>query len=67
MSRQGLKDFVHAMEHSASLRSELQKLDSINAVVNMAKQLGFSVCAADLHDDERCEQVERWFENSWIA
>ena len=33
----------------------------------MAKQLGFSVCAADLHDDERCEQVERWFENSWIA
>ena len=67
MSRQGLKDFVHAMEHSAPLRSELQKLDSIDAVVMMAKQLGFSVCGADLNDDERCEQVERWFANSWIA
>ena len=67
MSRQGLKDFVHAMEHSASLRREVHKLDSIDAVVKMAKQLGFSVCGADLNDDERCEQVERWFANSWIA
>ena len=67
MSRQGLKDFVHAMEHSASLRSELHKLDSIDAVVMMAKRLGFAVCAADLQADERCEQVERWFANSWIA
>ena len=67
MSRQGLKDFVQALEHSASLRSELHKLDSIDAVVMMAKRLGFAVCAADLQDDERCEQVERWFANSWIA
>lgn len=67
MSRQGLKDFVHALEHSAALRRQLQLQPSIDAVVAFARENGFPVSASDFDDDERCEQLERWFANSWIS
>ena len=67
MSRQGLKDFVHAVEHSAALRRQLQQQESIEDFVAMARDNGFPVSETDFRDDERCEQVERWFANSWIS
>ena len=67
MSRQGLKDFVHAVEHSAALRRQLQHQESMEDVVAMARDHGFPVSEVDFRDDERCEQVERWFANSWIS
>ncbi len=67
MSRQGLKDFVHAVEHSAALRREFHQLDSMHALLAMAHKFGFSVSETDLKDDETCAQIEAWFARSWIS
>ena len=67
MSRQGFKDFVHALEHSSSLRRQLLQLPSIDAVMALARDNGFAVSESDFQDDSRCDQVARWFANSWIS
>ena len=67
MSRQGFKDFVHALEHSSSLRRQLHQLPSIDAVVALARDNGFAVSESDFQDDARCYRVARWFANSWIS
>ena len=67
MSRQGFKDFVHALEHSSSLRRQLHQLPSIEAVVALARDNGFAVGESDVQDDARCDQVARWCANSWIS
>ena len=67
MSRQGFKDFVHALEHSSSLRRQLHQLPSIDAVVGLARDNGFTVSESDFQDDARCDRVARWFANSWIS
>ena len=67
MSRQGLKDFVHALEHSSSLRRQLHQHSSIDAVVGLARDNGFAVSETDFQEDARCDQVERWFAKSWIS
>ena len=67
MSRQGLKDFVHALEHSAALRRQLHQRPSIAAMVSFARENGFPVRESDFRDDELCEQLEHWFAVSWIS
>ena len=67
MSRQGFKDFVHALEHSSSLRRQLHQLPSIDAVVGLARDNGFTVSESDFQDDAHCDKVARWFANSWIS
>jgi len=66
MSREALRDFVRAAEHSAGLRRELHDVSEPTALIALAKRYGFAINLRDLEDDERCEQLEAWFKSSWI-
>lgn len=66
MSRRALKDFVHAVEHSAALRHELQTLSASGDLLELAHRWGFSINQQDLDEDERCGALEDWFEASRI-
>lgn len=66
MSRQALKDFVHALEHSAGLRRQVSKTSTLSDVLLCARQNGFAVTTDDLKSDSTCERVGSWFARSWI-
>ena len=66
MSREGFKDFVHAVEHSAALRRDLKQHTTIVRVVRLAQANGFSVQASDFDNDALCDQMAAWFASSWI-
>lgn len=66
MSRKALKDFVHAVEHSAALRRELHAISATSDLLELAHRWGFSINQQDLDEDERCGALEDWFEASRI-
>jgi predicted ribosomally synthesized peptide with nif11-like leader len=66
MSREGLKDFVHAVEHSAALRRQVLQANVPHHLVNLATAHGFAVSEKDLNDDLICTELQSWFDRSWI-
>ena len=66
MSREGLKNFVHAIEHSAALRKDVTHAKTPQDLVAIASAHGFAVCVQDLKDDLICSDIQSWFDRSWI-
>ena len=66
MSREGLKRFVHAVEHSAALRKVVNQAIAPQELVAIAISNGFVVSEQDLKDDAVCSEVGAWFDRSWI-
>ena len=66
MTREGLTSFIHAAEHSSSLRRELKKCNNLDSIVEIARNYGFSVSTKDFEEENTNSQIEFWFKNSKI-
>ena len=66
MSRQGLSDFLHAAEHSASLRREIRRCVDEPTLLSLARRYGFHVSTQDIKQDRESEKLEAWFKESQI-
>ncbi|MFL0768718.1 MAG: Nif11-like leader peptide family natural product precursor [Prochlorococcus sp.] len=66
MSRQGFSDFLHAAEHSASLRREIRSCEDQRTLLLLARRYGFPVKDEDIKQDPEYTRVEKWFKNSQI-
>ncbi len=67
MSREDLKNFIHAAEHSQSLRIKLQGCTSTTRILEIAKEYGFSITLNDLVENNEAEKAEQWFINNKIS
>ena len=67
MTREELKKFVYAAEHSSSLRRKLNTCYSNQKIIDLANSYGFSFSLKDLKEDESSENVTKWFAISEIA
>ena len=66
MSREELRLFVNALEHSLSLRKELSNLDNLDNLISIAKKYGFNINKTDLKQDKKINSFLDWFEKSKI-
>ncbi len=67
MSREEFQDFIHAVEHSLSLREEINKaLGDETLIIKLANKYGFKVTIKDLEEDSSAESVNAWFQASKI-
>ncbi len=62
MTRESLTRFIHAVEHSSSLRRELSKCKDLQKVLEVANNYGFRVSNQDLKEDALASKVEKSFE-----
>ena len=67
MSREGLRRFVHALEHSASLRRELAGCDDDDGILALARRLDFAVSASDLIEDPQSTSLDGWWKRSALG
>lgn len=67
MSREGLADFLRAVDHHQGLRREALACSNDEDLINLARANGFSLNAADLHSDGVDTAMGRWFETSRIS
>ncbi len=66
MSREGLRNFVQAVEHSASLRRQVIEANLPEELITIAASNGFAVREQDLREDAICSDVQSWFDRSWV-
>ena len=67
MSREALSAFVHALEHSASLRRQLHGCLDDAEIVSLARSLDFALNRADLIEDNQTSKMESWFSRSALG
>jgi len=67
MSREALSRFVHALEHSASLRRQLQACSDDAEIVSLARSLDFALESTDLNEDDQTSKMESWFQRSALG
>ena len=67
MSREALSAFVHALEHSASLRRQLHACINDDEVVSLARRLDFALESADLIEQDQVAAMETWFSRSALG
>ena len=66
MSRQGLKDFLYAVEHSYLLRTKLKACLDRDKILELATDYGFCITTKDLKEDEHAKRVQRYFKLNQI-
>ena len=67
MSREALSAFVHALEHSASLRRQLHGCSNDAEIVSLARSLDFALNRADLIENDQSSNMESWFSRSALG
>ena len=67
MSREALSAFVHALEHSASLRRQLHGCSNDADIVSLARSLDFALNRADLIENDQSSNMESWFSRSALG
>ena len=67
MSREALGNFIHASEHSSSLRRELGKCNDYKSLIQLAQYYGFSLTQEDLQREEDLSKIVAWFKASKIS
>ena len=67
MSREALSAFVHALEHSESLRRQLHGCSDDAEIVALARSLDFALNRADLVADDQTSKMESWFSRSALG
>tara|TARA_B100001079_G_scaffold201654_1_gene175263 strand:+ start:478 stop:705 length:228 start_codon:yes stop_codon:yes gene_type:complete len=67
MSREALSAFVHALEHSASLRRQLHGCSNDADIVALARSLDFALSRADLIENDQTLNMESWFNRSALG
>ena len=66
MSREGLQDFLRAVEHHQGLRRDAAQCSDDVQLLALARRHGFNVIQRDLSDDDQESAITRWFETSRI-
>jgi hypothetical protein len=66
MSRESLREFVHAVEHCAALRRDCHQVQDATGLIDLALRYGFAINHQDLDDDPRSEAIDVWFATSRI-
>tara|TARA_B100000029_G_C17477559_1_gene924330 strand:- start:336 stop:566 length:231 start_codon:yes stop_codon:yes gene_type:complete len=66
MSREDLTNFLHAVNHSSSLRKEISDCKSQKNVIDIAQRYGFFITNQDLHEDGNAAKINNWFKDSRI-
>lgn len=66
MSREALRDFIHAIEHHRPLREQAAACVSDQELIVLAQQYGYAVLNRDLLDDSEQSSMSSWFEASRI-
>lgn len=64
MSREALNRFIHALDHSASLRRQLHGCSDDADIISLARSLDFALDKTDLIDDDQASKMENWFSRS---
>lgn len=64
MSREALKDFLHAVERSPRLRQAVQSCGSDEDLIALAISNGFRLQKLDLIRDAEDTRISDWFERS---
>ena len=67
MSRDALRDFVHAIEHDQLLRMKVAGCKTDQELLNLAQRNGFSLQSIDLVEDNEASRIGSWFELSRIS
>ena len=67
MSREALSAFVHALEHSASLRRQVHGCSDDAEIVSLARSLDFALESTDLIEDDQTARIESWFSRSALG
>ena len=67
MSRRGLADFIHSIEHSASLIRKARQCSEPTDLIKLAADYGFPISLKDLEDDEECDRISNWFQTSKLS
>ena len=67
MSRDALRDFVHAIEHDQLLRMKAAGCKTDQELLNLAQRHGFSLQSIDLVEDNEASRIGSWFELSRIS
>ena len=67
MSREALSAFIHALEHSASLRRQLHGCSNDADIVALARSLDFALNRADLIENDQISNMESWFNRSALG
>ena len=67
MSREALSAFVHALEHSESLRRQLHGCSDDAEIVSLARSLDFALNRSDLIEDNQTSKMESWFSRSALG
>ena len=66
MSREGLADFLRAVDHHHGLRREAAQCSDDDQLLALARRHGFNVIQRDLLEDVQDSAITRWFETSRI-
>ncbi len=64
MSREALKDFLHAVERSPRLRQAVQSCGSDEDLIALATSNGFRLQKLDLIRDAEDTRISDWFDRS---
>ncbi|WP_392349984.1 Nif11-like leader peptide family natural product precursor [Parasynechococcus sp.] len=66
MSREGLNDFLHSIDHSSRLRRDVRLCEDSRDLMDVAQRYGFAITEQDLQLDEQNCRLQTWFDNSQI-
>ena len=67
MSREDFHNFIHAVEHSSSLREKLRLCITQKDVLEIAAKYGFTITNKDLQEDKEAEKIDNHFKTNKIS
>ena len=67
MTREGLSDFLKAIDRSSKLKRELVRCKDEKDLLELALNYGFPINIRDLEEDKAAEKINTWFELSKIS
>ena len=66
MSRESLKEFIHAIDHNQSLRRQVAACEKEEDLIAIARSHHFYITKSDINADKKNSEAEKWFETSKI-
>ena len=67
MSREDLRNLIHAAEHSYSFRKQLKSCKDLTSIIEIAKDYDFHITIEDINEHDDAERIGNWFETSRIS
>ncbi len=64
MSNEELSNFIFAVDHNQPLRKQLQRCQTKEDIIKIAKDLGFSIRTEDIINFNEGVKIRAWFNKS---